>query len=372
MRVDLIYPNRAHPVRRFFGGPILAAALLTTTAALAHGGEGLSASDAWSAWSPTPEISGPILLILAIYVRGAVRRRSASQPVSAVRHALFAGGMLALFLSLQSPVDPMGERLFLAHQIQHLLLRMVGPMLVVLSRPHGVLIAGMPEALRRSLVAPLMANGAISGLYRRLTGPVAAFLLFVLSLYVWQIPAIHNGALLDPAIHWAMHLTMLASGFLFFAMIFDRRDLPSAPTHFLRIVLLFAAIVANILLGAITVFKTTVLYTAYDIKGRLFGVAALTDETAGGFILWVPASMMLIAAIVIVIFDWNLTEKKRLYRRQAMSIPNYRVAHVSGPGGGKIHRSGGSNRRLGLLLGVAALTMFCLILGTGVFVVAVG
>ena len=357
MRPDALLPAKACPFRRVPGGLILAAALVAPAAGLAHGGEGLSAHNAWSAWSLTPEISGPILVIVAIYVRGAVRRRSVAQPVSAIRHALFAGGILALFLSLQSPVDPMGERLFLAHQIQHLLLRMVGPMLVVLSRPQGLLIAGIPEALRRSLLAPLATNGAISGLYRRLTRPIAAFLLFVLSLYIWQVPAIHNAALLDPMIHWAMHLTMLAAGFLFFAMVFDRRDMPSVPPHFLRIVLLFAAIVSNILLGAVTVFKTAVLYTAYDIEGRLFGTAPLTDETAGGFILWVPASMMLIAAILVIVFDWNRTEGKRLRRGR----------HTEAPA-----RPSAASNRLGILLGLGALTMFGLIIGTGIFVVSLG
>ena len=367
MRPDALLPAKTHPIRRLPNGMILAAAVLLPAAALAHGGAGLSAASAWSSRSPTPEISGPILVILAVYVRGAVRRLSVAQPVSAVRHALFAGGMLALFLSLQSPIDPMGKRLFLAHQIQHLLLRMIGPMLVVLSRPQGVLTAGLPEALRRSIIAPIMANGAVSGLYRRLTGPVAAFLLFLLSLYVWQVPSVHNSALLNPLIHWAMHLTMLAAGFLFFAMIFDRRDVPTAPPHFLRIALLFATIVSSILLGAITVFKTTVLYTAYDIKGRLFGIAPLTDETAGGFILWVPASMMAIVAIVIVVYDWNLTERKRLRRGHGMAGP---AAVTVGPDqAGRRHPAEASNR-LGLLLGLGALTMFGLIIGIGVFVVS--
>lgn len=369
MRPDAFFPARSGPFQRSPGGLILAAALVAPAAALAHGGEGLSARAAWSAWSLTPEISGPILLFLMIYMRGAVRRRSVSQPVSATRHALFAGGMLALFLSLQSPIDPMGERLFLAHQIQHLLLRMIGPMLVVLSRPQGVLTAGLPEALRRNLLAPLMANGVVSGLYRRLAGPITAFLLFVLSLYVWQVPPIHNAALLDPAIHWAMHLTMLAAGFLFFAMIFDRRDVPTAPPHFLRIGLLFSTVVANILLGAITVFKTSVLYTAYDIEGRLFDIAPLTDETAGGFVLWVPASMMAVVAIIIVVYDWNLTEEKRLRRGHGMAGP---AAGAGGPDqAGRGHPAEASNR-LGLLLGLGALTMFGLIIGTGVFIVSVG
>ena len=355
------------PLHRLPGALALAAAALAPAAALAHGGEGLSAGAAWSAWSLTPGISGPILVILAIYVRGAVRRRSVSRPVSAARHTLFVGGMLALFLALQSPIDPMGERLFLVHQIQHLLLRMIGPMLVVLSRPQGVIVAGLPEILCRSVVAPLMATGAVSGVYRTLSRPLVAFLLFVLSLYFWQIPSAHNIALREPLIHWAMHLTMLAAGFLFFAMVFDRRDLPSAP-HFLRIVLLFAAIVTNILLGAITVFKTTVLYTAYDIEGRLFGIVPLTDETAGGFVLWVPASMMLIAAILVVVFDWNLTERKRLRRGHNIAGPVLVAAGPDQVGRGQVAAS----QRLGLLLGLGALTMFGLIIGTGVFVVSFG
>lgn len=355
---------KAGPVRLLSGRFILAATLVAPAAALAHGGEGLSDRTAWFAWGLTPDISGAILAIVAIYTRGAVRRRSISRPVSGVRHALFTSGMLALFLALQSPVDPMGERLFLAHQIQHLLLRMIGPMLIVLSRPQGLLIAGVPESLRRRLVAPVMTNGVISALYRRLTGPVTAFLLFMLSLYVWQIPAIHNAALLDPTIHWTMHLTMLAAGFLFFAMVFDRRDLPSAPPHFLRIVLLFAAIVTTILLGAITVFKTTVVYTAYDIEGRLFGTAPLADEIAGGFVLWVPGSMMMIVAILIVVFDWNLTEKKRLHRGHGIAGPA--APCDEGPA------RGAASNRLGLLLGAAVLMIFGLIIGTGVFIVSLG
>ncbi|HDZ74511.1 MAG TPA: hypothetical protein ENH55_17445 [Aurantimonas coralicida] len=59
---------------------------------------------------------------------------------------------------------------------------------------------------------------------------LVSFVLFVLSLYVWQIPPVHNAALLNSLIHWAMHLTMLATGLLFFAMVFGRRDVPSAPS----------------------------------------------------------------------------------------------------------------------------------------------
>ncbi|MGR3757892.1 MAG: cytochrome c oxidase assembly protein [Tranquillimonas sp.] len=360
------------PIGRRAPWILAAAASAPASAALAHGGEDLSEGAIWSAWSLRPEIGLPILIVLAIYIRGVARRRSAAHPPPAGRHVLFATGMLALFLSLQSPLDPMGERLFLAHQIQHLLLRMTGPMLVVLARPQAVLVAGLPAALRRRLVVPVMTAGAVAGPYHHLVRPVPAFVLFVLSLYLWQIPQVHNAALRDEAIHWSMHLTMLAAGFVFFAMIFDRRDLPTAPPHFLRIVLLFAAIVANIGLGALTVFKTAVLYTAYDDRGRLFGMAALTDETAGGFVLWVPASMMLIIAILVVVYDWNLTETQRLRRGHGIGGAGGAAALAGHVADGDPARQTAATARLGLLLGVGALTMFALVLGTGALVVSLG
>lgn len=366
-------PSTSHtsPARRVLSASVLAAAALVPGAVFAHGGEGLTARLAWSAWSLTPEISGPMLLIVIIYVRGALRRRSVAQPPSAARHALFLAGMLALFLSLQSPIDPMGERMFVMHQIQHFLLRMVGPMLIMLSHPQGVLVAGLPDRVRRTLLAPMMRSGALSATFDLFTRPVVAFVLFVLSLYFWQVPSVHNAALLDPMIHWLMHLTMLAAGLLFFAMIFDHRDVPSAPPHFLRILLLFATILANIFLGAITVFKTDVLYTAYDIEGRLFGIAPLSDETIGGLILWVPASMMSVVAILVVVYDWNRTEAKRVRRGHGHAGPRHASAEAWNQNEGRA-RAVGPSTRFGLLLGLLAVTMFGLVIGTGVFVVSLG
>lgn len=340
-------------------------AFLPARMALAHGGEGVDDPGFWTAWSFSPEISGPIILLVAFYIRGMVRRRSASRPVGIGRHVVFFAGVSFLYLSLQSPIDPLGERLFLVHQIQHFMLRMLGPMLIVLAHPQGVLVAGMPESLRRWFAAPLLKNGPLSGLYDFLTRPLVAFLVFVGSLYIWQIPVLHNTALLNDALHWTMHLTMLAAGFIFFAMIFAQRDTPTAAPHFLRIALLFATIVSNILLGSITAFKTNVLYPAYDIAGRPFGIAPLTDESIGGFILWVPSSMMMIITIIIVVVDWNRTEKTRV--RRNFSHTGAQFAHPEG--GGPDAQKALSSGRLGVLLGLGAVSIFGLILGTGFFIV---
>ncbi|RKF12488.1 cytochrome c oxidase assembly protein [Roseovarius spongiae] len=352
-------------IRAFVSGWL---AVVLPRVAWAHGGRALDGSAVWAAWNPTLEVSGPLVLLGAIYLRGAVRRSGVRRTASIARHIVFATGLLAIFLSLQSPIDPMGERLFVAHQVQHLFLRMLGPMLIMLSRPAAIMAAGLPRIIRTGILSPLASSGLVGRTYRRLRQPWIATVLFVLSLYVWQVPSIHNAAIVNDVIHWAMHLTMLAAGLLFFAVIFTERDRPDEPSHFLRIIILFMTIISNILLGALTTFKTTVLYTAYDIEGRLYGIAPLADETGGGIVLWVPASMMGIVALLIVVYDWNRIEEKRIGRGLDRS-----GALLQTSDGTFRTRSGPDanvrNQRTGLLLALIVPTIIALIIGVASTVV---
>jgi putative membrane protein len=216
----------------------------------------------------------------------------------------------------------------------------------------------------------MASSGFVGRTYRNLRRPWIATVLFVLSLYVWQVPSTHNAAIVNDVIHWAMHLTMLAAGLLFFAVIFTERDRPDEPSHFLRIVILFVTIISNILLGALTTFKTSVLYAAYDIEGRLFGIAPLADETGGGIVLWVPGSMMTIIALLIVVYDWNRIEEKHIGRGLDRSGV---LQETSGDESRARSASGVSvrNRRMGLFLAMVVPTIIALVVGVASLVVVI-
>ncbi len=338
--------------------------IVAARGAMAHGGEALDAAHILSTWNITFEISGLLAFVLIIYLRGARRRNSTSRKTRPLRHVLFMGGILAFFISLQSPLDPMGERLFWAHQLQHFLLRMVGPMLVVLARPQGILISGLPRVLRRQVLGRILGNSFLSGLFGFLMRPWPAFILFVASLYIWQIPSIHTVALLNPALHYTMHITMLLAGLLFFAMIFDHRDSPIGAPFGTRVFLLFATIVSNILIGSVTTLKEVVLYDVYDIQGRLFDMPGLFDESAGGFILWVPSSMMILIGILITMFGWNRIEEQRFARRYEWTGSNTAALEFPETAAELRLKVRDPNRRMGLALAFGAFAMFAIVMTT--------
>lgn len=336
------------------------AVILTAGAApaLAHGGGSLTNETAFSTWRLTPDIVVPTLLAIAIYVRGMMRRSAIASPVPWWRHLFFFAGVSALFMALQSPVDPLAERLFFVHQIQHLLLRMIGPLLIALSSPQGMLTAGLPRSLRQNALAPIVRNKWVRGLFGFIGGPVVVTTLFIAALYVWEVPKLHNAALLNDTIHYAMHVTMLLAGLMFWWRVLEHRAPPQGIRFGIRLMMLWFAILSNILLGSYTTFKTAVLYDAYDVAGRLFGYRAIVDEQIGGVIIWIPNSMMCLVAILIVIHRFGLHETRTEDRRTASPGSDPAGSFGRSTGGASLAQTRPTNHRMALAFAFFALCVF--------------
>lgn len=318
-------------------------------------------------------ISPVALLLIGLaaiaYLRGLRQLHLVGEPVRAVRHALFVAGLLSLAVALDAPIAPAAARLFTLHQVQHLLVRLIGPLLIVIAYPWPVLRAGLPSGLRRWLIIvgrrPMVAR--LAGLCTTL--PMALGLL-VAALYIWQLPAVHNAALDKPLFLILAHVGMILAGLNFFAVVLDRRDAPEGPPQAGRILLLFCAIISNILLGSLTTLKEVVLYPAYDVTGRLYGWSAMTDESLGGYIIWVPSSLIMLAAIMIAFMGWNRAEERRWAMRYSLrSGSNSAALEFPETAEELWMKVEQPNRRMGQTLGLAAFSMFAVVLITAICVV---
>ncbi|MGQ0546701.1 MAG: cytochrome c oxidase assembly protein [Betaproteobacteria bacterium] len=322
-----------------------ALSLAIPLAAFAHGGE---AQTDRLAWPFAPEILALTLLLGWSYAAGILRRRNASHPVSAWRHASFFAGMTALLASLQSPLDTAAEHSFALHQLQHLLLQSIGPMLVMLAAPQATLVAGMPPALRSGALAPVVSSGGLRAMFHIAARPAAATLLFVGSIYFWHVPRYHELALAGDATHYFMHFTMLFSGLLFFSQVFDPRPVPPGAGYGARLTMVIAAIAATTPLAAYLALKSSVLYPAYGANGRLWPqLGALHDEQLGGLVMWIPGGLVLAVAVLLVIRLWGMRESALDSRRGRAPAPSAAArADLQA-----------RNRRLGLRLLAIAISM---------------
>ena len=165
--------------------------VLGVTPAHAHGGvdSGQNVATAWN-WEPTVPLG--LLLAGALYVAGLRNWKNPSHPINAWQRVSFFAGLGVIFLALQSPLDPLSDHLFLAHQVQHLVLRMIGPPLILLGAPLTPLLRGLPTAARQRVVRPLAGTPVIRRLYAFLTHPMVAAVLFLGTLFFWQGQGPHN------------------------------------------------------------------------------------------------------------------------------------------------------------------------------------
>jgi putative membrane protein len=275
------------------------------------------AAIAWNRWSFEPAVIIPIVLVCLAYGLGALRRRAPLSTAQLWRHLSFVAGMAILWLTLATPLNGMAVHLYLMRQMQDALLVILVPILLVAAAPGAILIAALPAGLR-----PAAMPSVARGIFTVFGSATVATALFIAAVFVWQYPPYHDAAILSAPLRAAMHLSLLAAGLLFWARIFDAAPAPIGLGYGRRLMMLWIVALSHIGLGAYLTLKSEILYPAYDVMGRLFGISPLTDEATGGFIIWVPSALLCLAAAIMVIHMWGRHEDRVWAARPAWSASN--------------------------------------------------
>lgn len=279
---------------------------------------------ALSSWDWRPDVIIVLLLFGTLYVRGwsrlrqrtfssqrdrdRRRRTARSHWRLAARWRLvsYLAGLFFIGLALLSPIDILSQQLFLMHMIQHLLLIMIAPPLLLIANPMPFMLWGLPPRARRVAGRALgVALGRESGFrrsLRTLTSPGLVWLFWVASVVGWHDPDAYNAALRSDLVHDIEHLFFFAAGMLYWWHVTGAGPRIHKQIGMVgRIGFVLAAIPPNMGLGVILAFIGEPIYTYYTAVPRLWSLSVLDDQRIGGVIMWVPGSMMYIIAALILI-----------------------------------------------------------------------
>ncbi len=274
----------------------------------AHGGieAGQNPFTAWN-WNPLPTL---LLLVFAyLYLNGLSNWERPSHPISRWQKASFFTGLFLIFISLQSPLDNLSEHMLSFHQLQHFLLRMMAPLLVLLGAPLTPVLRGLPPWVLQRIVRPTVRHSLARAAYEKLTNPVITVALFMGVLYLWQFPGAFNLSLRNEFVHALMHITMTFSGFIFYWAVIDPKPHRSRVHYGVRVLYLGLIVLPNTVLGAVITFSRGIIYTGYEDVYQPFGISLLTDQQLGGLFLWVPGDMISILVAGIVMIMWYEREE---------------------------------------------------------------
>jgi cytochrome c oxidase assembly factor CtaG len=105
-------------------------------------------------WHLHPPNEALIFLSAAVYAKGGWRLHHRRPDYFTFRNLLcFFAGEIALFVAIASPLHELAEISLMAHMIQHVLLMMVIPPLILLGAPHLVFLFGLPDGYVRTRAA---------------------------------------------------------------------------------------------------------------------------------------------------------------------------------------------------------------------------
>src|SRR5499427_9910161 len=97
-------------------------------------------------------------LMVVIYLRGWLRlRQQEPEQFGAARPLAFFAGLMSIFLAVCSPLDAFANLLLTAHMIQHLLLMVAAPPLLLLGDPFLPLLRGLPASVSKDGLGPFLA-----------------------------------------------------------------------------------------------------------------------------------------------------------------------------------------------------------------------
>jgi putative membrane protein len=262
---------------------------------------------AW-AWDWRPVVLVSVGALAALYVGGWWRLRRSPRTRGAApgwRLAAYLVGLASIVVALCSPIELLAELSFTAHMVQHQLLMMMAPPLLLLAAPFPVILWALPPRLRRRVGALVVRPGPIRRTLRTLTGMPVAGVLYSVTLWGWHHPAAYEAALGYPLLHDIEHLTFFGTAVLFWWPIVN----PAPRLHRLgtgvmygaRIGYLILATAQNTLLGAVLGLSERVFYPSYAAAPRLLADWGPVDDQAfGGGVMWSGSHMFLVAILVLL------------------------------------------------------------------------
>ncbi|WP_040689278.1 cytochrome c oxidase assembly protein [Nocardiopsis lucentensis] len=271
-----------------------------------------------------PDLFFIMLVVIAggLYAAAVVRllRRGDRWPIG--RAVFFALGLLTIVATQLSGFATYAMVLFSSHMIQHMMLAMLAPILLVLGAPVTLALRALKPARRRGDRGPrewltLFLNSRFS---KVVTHPAFAAPMFVLSPYALYFTPLFGALMLDHLGHLFMSVHFLLSGFLFYWIIAGVDPAPRKVPYLLRFLLLL------LVMGFHAFFGIAIMEQAQPVAPEFYGEidvpwleSRADDQYMGGGVAWALGEIPTLLVTIAMVRQWFQDDEKQERRRQRHS-----------------------------------------------------
>jgi putative copper resistance protein D len=257
------------------------------------------------------DVAFPFVVAAAAgYVVGVRRLHAHGRSWPAGRTVAFLSGLTVVLIATASGVAAYDRVLFSLHVVQHILLGMVAPLLLVLGAPITLALQAGSRPMQRRVLRVLHSAPA-----RVLTHPLTAWLLFGTSVATLYFTPLYELSLRNGWFHVATHAYFLGAGCLFLAHVVGLDPIPHALGYGARLLYVLVLLPFHTFVGVALLTMNTVIASGwYDDVERSWGASPLSDQRTGAGLLWISGELFGLLCIGIVVYQWMSAEERAAAR----------------------------------------------------------
>ncbi|WP_329542569.1 cytochrome c oxidase assembly protein [Streptomyces sp. NBC_01358] len=254
-----------------------------------------------------------LAVVLYVYAALRLRRRGDGWPVS--RTVFFVVGVLTIALVMCTRLNDYGMVMFSVHMVQHMVISMLSPILLLLGAPVTLALRALPVAGRgRKGPRELLLMLLHSRYMKIITHPAFTIPLFIASLYALYFTPLFDFLMGSTAGHLAMMVHFLAVGLVFFWPIMGIDPGPHRPGYLMRMLELFAGMPFHAFFGIALMMASEPMVKVYENPPASLGIDALSDQNAAGGIAWAFSEIPSVLVLVALVFQWYRSEQRTAKR----------------------------------------------------------
>ncbi|NUU23303.1 MAG: cytochrome c oxidase assembly protein [Streptomycetaceae bacterium] len=272
-------------------------------------------------WYPEPVfVAGSIAMVL-LYGAGVWRlvRRGDKWPIG--RTLAWLAGVVTVLFATSSGLAVYGTALFSVHMVQHMVLSMLSPILLLLGapitlalralRPAGRDADGKPRRGPREILLALLHSRFAAVM----SSPGVTLPLFIASLYVLYFTPLFDAAMGNMWGHRWMMAHFLVVGLLFFWPIMGIDPAPRKHGYVMKMIELFAGMPFHAFFGVAVMMSSSLMVDAFAKPPASWGTDVLSDQQMGGGIAWAFGEVPSVIVLLVIFSQWSRSEE-RLARRK--------------------------------------------------------
>jgi putative copper resistance protein D len=256
-------------------------------------------------WQFAPIVTAFAVVAAALYGWGVirVRRRHPVRPWPVWRMGMFAAGLAIIVLATQSGIGAYDDVLFYDHMVQHLLLLMVAPPLLIAGQPLTLLLHASRNPLHTW--AKRVIRSRIASF---LTWPVFGAIGYALAIAVAHLSGVANLVEQNQTAHNAEHGLFVLIGYLFFLPILGREPIRWRLSYPVRLVILVLLMPVDTFTGLVLGYGSARSPGVPTGPRPAWAPGPVTDLHLGGAVMWVGGDGLMFVLMMVVFLMWSRDE----------------------------------------------------------------